>query len=75
MDIQFTDVDGESDVGVEGTEDAFNFKERANNTGLKHRTTQRNEELTSKETLILLEQKDMKELGLTKGTITYSETD
>ena len=62
---------GESDVGEEGTEDTFNFDEWANNIGLKRPTTQtlRNEDLTSKETLILLEQKDMKELGLTMGTI------
>ena len=62
---------GESDVRAEGTEDAFNFDEWANNIGLKSPATQtlRNEELTSKEMLILLEQKDMKELGLTMGTI------
>ena len=50
---------GESDVGAERTEDAFNFDEWANNIGLKRPATQtlRNEELTSKETLILLEQK------------------
>ena len=52
-------------------EDTFNFDEWANNIGLKCQATQtlRNEDLTSKETLILLEQKDMKELGLTIGTI------
>ena len=62
---------GKSDVGAEGTEDTFNFDEWANNIGLKRQATQtlRNEDLTSKETLILLEQKDMKELGLTIGTI------
>ena len=61
---------GDSDVGEEGTEDIFNFDEWANSIGLKRPATQmlRNEELTSKEALILLEQKDMKELGLTMGT-------
>ena len=64
---------GESDVGAEGTEDTFNFDEWANNIGLKRPATQtlRNEDLTSKETLILLEQKDMKELGLSMGTIKF----
>ena len=62
---------GDSDVGEEGTEDTFNFDEWANNIDLKRPATLilRNEELTSKEMLIFLEQKDMKELGLTMGTI------
>ena len=61
---------GDSDVGEEGTDDIFNFDEWANSIDLKRPATQilRNEELTSKEALILLEQKDMKELGLTMGT-------
>lgn len=52
-----------------GTEDTFNFDEWANNIDLKCPATQilRNEELMSKEMLIFLEQKDMKELGLTMG--------
>ena len=51
--------------------DAFSFDEWANGLGLKRSTTQvlRNEELTTKETLKLVETKDLKELGLPMGSI------
>ena len=54
---------GDSDVGAEGMEDALSFDDWANNISLKRpaRQTLRNEELKSKETRILLEQRDMKE--------------
>ena len=50
---------------------AFNFDEWANGLGLKRSTTQvlRNEELTTQETLKMLEAKDLKELGLPMGSV------
>ena len=50
---------------------AFNFDDWANSLGLKRPVTQtlRNEELVTKEALILLESKDLKELGLTMGSV------
>ena len=50
---------------------AFNFDEWANGLGLKQSTTQvlRNEELTTQETLKMLEAKDLKEFGLPIGSV------
>lgn len=63
--------------GTEGDEEGtgefetFNFDDWANGLGLKRPVTQtlRNEDLTTKETLLLLEPKDLKELGMSVGTI------
>ena len=50
---------------------AFNFDDWASSLGLKRPVTQtlRNEELVTKEALLLLEPKDLKELGLTIGSV------
>ena len=50
---------------------AFNFDEWANGLSLRQSTTQalRNEELTTQETLKMLEAKDLKELGLPMGSV------
>ena len=57
----------DSDVGAEGTEDAFSFDDWTNNIDLRNPATQTLG--NSKETLILLDPRDMKELGLTIGYI------
>lgn len=67
----------DNEGGAEGGEPqaVFNFDDWAASLGLKRNATQllRQEDCTSKEALMLLEARDLKELGLTMGTVKILE--